>query len=138
MIEVIGGLIAIIIGFFVKHKYDANKIKHLEDENIMHVSNQIDPASDIETINTELLLADLETVENGILRAEKNGKSGNKEQIALANLLRRLRDRASLDLTPERNVWTVKWPPLRPWSRPEKTVRSLRCGPSGFRSGVSS
>ena len=81
---------------FLSHIREVNAIVHVvrafEDENIMHVSNQIDPASDIETINTELMLADLETVENGILRAEKNGKSGNKEQIALANLLRRLRD----------------------------------------------
>ena len=81
---------------FLSHIREVNAIVHVvrafEDENIMHVSNQIDPASDIETINTELMLADLETVENGILRAEKNGKSGDKVQIALANLLRRLRD----------------------------------------------
>ena len=81
---------------FLSHIREVNAIVHVvrafEDDNILHVSNHIDPASDVETINTELMLADLETVEKAILRADKNGKSGNKEQIALADLLRRLKN----------------------------------------------
>jgi GTP-binding protein YchF len=80
---------------FLSHIREVNAIAHVvrafEDDNILHVSNQIDPASDIETINTELMLADMETVDNAIQRAEKNGKSGNKEQIALAALLKRVK-----------------------------------------------
>ncbi len=76
---------------FLAHIREVDAIIHVvrafEDNNITHVSNRIDPKSDIETINTELILADLQTVEKAIGRAEKAGKSGDREQIALAGLL---------------------------------------------------
>ncbi len=57
----------------------------------MHVSGKVDPVSDIETIQTELALADLDTVEKGIQRAGKTAKAGDKEAIRLAALLERVR-----------------------------------------------
>jgi GTP-binding protein YchF len=76
---------------FLSHIREVDAIAHVvrsfDDENIMHVSDKIDPASDIEIINTELLLADMETAEKALIRCQKAGKSGDKEQIALAGLL---------------------------------------------------
>ena len=96
---------------FLAHIREVDAIVHVvrafEDDNITHVSNQVDPQSDIETINTELILADIQTADKAIWRAEKAGKSGNKEQIALANLLNTVRARlddgariSSMNLTP--------------------------------------
>jgi len=54
-------------------------VRCFEDENIVHVDGKIDPLSDIETINTELILADMETLDKAIQREEKKAKSGDKE-----------------------------------------------------------
>ena len=54
-------------------------VRCVEDENIVHVDGKIDPLSDIETINTELILADMETLDKAIQREEKKAKSGDKE-----------------------------------------------------------
>ncbi len=80
---------------FLAHIREVDAIVHVvrafEDDHITHVSNRVDPVSDIETINTELILADIQTADKAIGRAEKAGKSGNKEQIALAGLLHTVR-----------------------------------------------
>ena len=54
-------------------------VRCFEDENIVHVDGKIDPLSDIETINTELILADMETLDKAIQREQKKAKSGDKE-----------------------------------------------------------
>ncbi|MDE0758001.1 MAG: redox-regulated ATPase YchF [Pseudomonadales bacterium] len=56
-------------------------VRCFEDDNVVHVENTIDPARDIEIINTELQLADLETVTKAISRVERIAKSGNKEAL---------------------------------------------------------
>ena len=80
---------------FLAHIREVDAIVHVvrafEDDNITHVSNRVDPKSDIETINTELILADIQTADKAIERAEKSGKSGDKEQTALAGLLNTVR-----------------------------------------------
>ena len=53
-------------------------VRCFDDENIVHVSGKIDPISDIEVINTELCLADLETVNNALEKANKLSRSGDK------------------------------------------------------------
>jgi GTP-binding protein YchF len=68
----------------------AHVVRCFEDENVVHVANKIDPATDIEVINTELQLADLETIEKGILRVGRVAKSGDKEAIASVALLESL------------------------------------------------
>ncbi|MDH7942429.1 redox-regulated ATPase YchF [Pseudohongiella sp. SYSU M77423] len=64
----------------------AHVVRCFEDSNIVHVADTINPVADIETINTELALADLESVEKGILRLGRIAKGGDKDavrQIAL-------------------------------------------------------
>lgn len=64
-------------------------VRCFDDEDITHVAGKIDPQADIETINTELSLADLETINKGILRVSKIAKSGDKTaQTELAFLQR--------------------------------------------------
>ena len=57
----------------------AHVVRCFEDSNVTHVADTIDPAADIETINTELALADLESVEKGIERFARLIKSGDKD-----------------------------------------------------------
>jgi len=62
-------------------------VRCFEDANVVHVTGKIDPISDIETINTELALADMETVDKTIQRERKKAKSGDKETITLCAVL---------------------------------------------------
>jgi GTP-binding protein YchF len=62
-------------------------VRCFEDDNVVHVSGSVDPLRDIEVINTELALADLETVEKGIQRVGKIAKSGDKDARAKLALL---------------------------------------------------
>ena len=48
-------------------------VRCYDDENVMHVEGSVDPIRDIDTIDTELMLADLQSVEGMIDRAEKHG-----------------------------------------------------------------
>ena len=57
-------------------------IRVFSDSDVVHVDGRVDPASDIETINTELQLADLQTIEKAIPRIEKEARQ-NKERAAL-------------------------------------------------------
>lgn len=66
----------------------AHVVRCFEDDDVTHVSGRINPASDIEVINTELALADLATVEKAVERARKATKAGgDKEAIARRELL---------------------------------------------------
>ncbi len=68
---------------FLAHIREVDAIVHVvrcfEDENVVHVSGSVDPARDIEIIETELLLKDLETVEKRIDRTQKAAKSGDRK-----------------------------------------------------------
>ena len=68
----------------------AHVVRCFEDENVTHVSNKVNPEEDIEVINTELQLADLQTLENGINRVSRLAKSGDKEEIARVEYLKGL------------------------------------------------
>lgn len=80
---------------FLAHIRETQAIAHVvrcfEDTNIIHVSDRIDPIADIEIINTELGLADLESVEKALLKAGKAARSGDKQAIAEQALLERAR-----------------------------------------------
>ena len=65
----------------------AHVVRCFDDENVTHVSETVDPARDIETINTELALADLDTVAKAIGRVHRVAKSGDKEAVAQMNFL---------------------------------------------------
>lgn len=100
---------------FLAHIREVDAIVHVvrcfEDENITHVSGGVDPISDIETINLELILADLDSVEKRIDRTRKNMKGGNKQYAAELEVLERLKDTLyedkparSLDLNDEEKL----------------------------------
>lgn len=79
---------------FLSHIREVDAIIHVvrcfEDENITHVSGKVDPASDIETINMELCLADLDTVERRLERLVRQKKSGDKLAVQEYNILEKL------------------------------------------------
>jgi GTP-binding protein YchF len=65
----------------------AHVVRCFEDENVIHVSNRIDPKNDIEVINTELALADLESCEKQLQKVIRNARGGDKDSIAMKALL---------------------------------------------------
>jgi len=69
----------------------AHVVRCFEDETVTHIANDIDPARDIEIINTELQLADLETIEKGITRVSRIAKSGDKEALVTKEFLETVR-----------------------------------------------
>ena len=65
----------------------AHVVRCFEDENVTHVADRIDPKRDIEIINTELQLADLESLERAIEKLKRTAKSGDKDSIAQLEFL---------------------------------------------------
>jgi len=65
-------------------------VRCFENDDIIHVSGKVSPLDDIETINTELALADLFSVEKAYQKAIKNTKAGQKEGLSLKNLLEKI------------------------------------------------
>ena len=90
----------------------AHVVRCFDDENVVHVSGRIDPVSDIETINTELALADLATVEKQITRYAKAARAGGDKEaqrmLAVLEKCRAVLDQAkpvrSLDLYAEEKI----------------------------------
>ena len=66
-------------------------VRCFRDKDVTHVDGDVDPIRDIETINLELIMADLETVEKRIGRLEKKAKSGDKDAKAEMNVLNKLK-----------------------------------------------
>ncbi|MFW5801604.1 MAG: redox-regulated ATPase YchF [Spirochaeta sp.] len=85
---------------FLAHIRETGIIAHVvrcfDDPDVIHVAGSVDPARDIETINVELALADLETVEKRLTRTERETRSNDKDAVKKAQqqlpLLIRLRD----------------------------------------------
>jgi len=81
---------------FLSHIRETDAIAHVvrcfENDDIVHVAGRINPLDDVAVINTELALADLESVERALQRAEKTAKAGDKDAIKLRDLLKRLRE----------------------------------------------
>ena len=84
---------------FLAHIREVDAICHVvrcfENDDVIHVNNRIDPIADIETIDTELALADLESVDKAIARYERVAKGGDKDAKAKIEVLGKLR--AALD-----------------------------------------
>ena len=80
---------------FLAHIREVDAITHVvrcfEHPDVIHVNNKVDPIADIETIDTELALADLESVEKALQRAERSAKTGDKEAVARKEILGRVR-----------------------------------------------
>ena len=89
----------------------AHVVRCFEDSNVIHVADRVDPAEDIDTINTELALADLESVEKSIDRTSRVAKSGDKDAQKKLQLLEKIKahlDEAqpvrTLDLDKEESI----------------------------------
>ena len=80
---------------FLSHIREVDAIAHVvrifEDQNVIHVNNSINPLSDIETINFELVLADMQTVTKHTGTIEKEVRRGSKEAIIESKLLERIK-----------------------------------------------
>ncbi len=71
----------------------AHVVRCFEDPNVVHVAGKVDPVSDIETINTELALADLDSVEKQISKYAKVAQTtGEKDAVRLVSALNKVRD----------------------------------------------
>lgn len=86
----------------------AHVVRCFEHSDVIHVAGRVDPLSDIEIINTELALADMDTLEKAILKAGKNSRSGNKEAMFETSTLEKVKAHLdqglparTLALTPE-------------------------------------
>lgn len=100
---------------FLSHIREVDAIAHVvrcfEDENITHVSGSIDPIDDIETINIELILADMESIEKILERVAKTLKSGDKRNQQEFDALSKIKETLdsekparSVELTAEERV----------------------------------
>ncbi|MCD6046307.1 MAG: GTP-binding protein YchF, partial [Gammaproteobacteria bacterium] len=101
---------------FLAHIRETDAIAHVvrcfEDDNIIHVSGRVDPLHDIAIIDTELALADLDTVNKIMLRVSKNTRSGNADAIAELAFLEKIKARLndggslrSLSLNEDEKKW---------------------------------
>ena len=95
----------------------AHVVRCFDDPDVVHVSGRVSPRDDIEIINTELLLADMETVSRNSERAERNAKSGERTALARRALLERLA--AHLDAGRPARAFAAS-------SREQETVRQLQ------------
>jgi GTP-binding protein YchF len=81
---------------FLAHIREVDAICHVvrcfENPDVIHVNNRVDPIADIETIDTELALADLESVDKALQRAERSAKTGDKDAKVRVEVLARVRE----------------------------------------------
>ena len=102
---------------FLGHIREVDAIAHVvrcfEDNNVPHVSDTIDPVSDIDTINTELMIADMETLDRRKTKFEKLAKSGDKEARMQMDVIAKLSEvlhqiqpvRTIVDFNDEQNLF---------------------------------
>ncbi|HAC89984.1 MAG TPA: redox-regulated ATPase YchF [Planctomycetaceae bacterium] len=72
-------------------------VRCFQDNDVIHVSGQVDPVSDVEIIETELMLADIQTLENALPKAERSAKSGDKEAKLRVQAIKRCQEHLSTD-----------------------------------------
>lgn len=79
---------------FLSHIRECNAIAHVvrvfDDPNILHVHGKIDPQSDREIIESELILSDIQTVENRLIKANGDAKGGDKDKKTYAELVQKI------------------------------------------------
>lgn len=101
---------------FLAHIRETDAIAHVvrcfENDDITHVGGKVSPLDDISVINTELMLADLDSLEKAYTRNAKNSKSGNKETIAKTAFIEALKSHVdagnpvrSFDIGDDRKAW---------------------------------
>ena len=97
----------------------AHVVRCFDDENVIHVNGKVDPLDDINTINMELILADIESCDKAITRWAKQKKGGDKEALAKAEFYTRLKSHLedekparTFEMTEEEQVWLKQTPLL--------------------------
>lgn len=80
------------LGHIRETKAIAHVVRCFASEDVIHVAGKINPKQDMETINTELILADLGTIEKALAKATNQAKSGDKKAVAEKNLLEKIKD----------------------------------------------
>ena len=70
----------------------AHVVRCFENPDVVHVTGRVNPVADIETINTELALADMESVDKALTRAEKASKAGDKDAVRWRDSLKRMHE----------------------------------------------
>ncbi len=84
---------------FLSHIRETDAIAHVvrcfEDDNVVHVDGRVDPINDITTINTELALADLDTVSRALDKQGRKARSGDKDAVVAVGVLERLNNHLS-------------------------------------------
>ncbi|GAB5405989.1 MAG: redox-regulated ATPase YchF [Aureliella sp.] len=88
-------------------------VRCFEDEDVIHVSGKVDPAADVDTIQTELMLADMQTLENALPKAERSARSGDKEAKLRVAAIKRCQEHLDKDL------------PLRSLDIPEAEAKEI-------------
>ncbi|AJC49274.1 redox-regulated ATPase YchF [Allofrancisella guangzhouensis] len=96
----------------------AHVVRCFENDNVIHVSGKVDPIDDINTINMELILADIESCDKAVHRFSKMKKSGDKEALAKADFYTKLKEHLesekparTLKMTEDEIKW-IKQTPL--------------------------
>jgi GTP-binding protein YchF len=81
---------------FLHHIRETDAIAHVvrcfRDPNVAHVTGNVDPVADVETVNTELILADLESVERALEKTERRARAGERDAQAAATALETVRE----------------------------------------------
>ncbi|MBK2295919.1 redox-regulated ATPase YchF [Francisella philomiragia] len=97
----------------------AHVVRCFEDDNIIHVSGKVDPIDDINTINMELILADIESCDKAVQRFAKMKKSGDKEALGKADFYTKLKEHLesekparTFQLTDDEAKWLKQTPLL--------------------------
>jgi Predicted GTPase, probable translation factor len=81
----------------------AHVVRCFENDDVIHVAGKVDPLGDIEVINTELALADLESLTNALDRAQRAAKTGDKQVLRRKEILERVK--AQLDVASRCAPW---------------------------------
>ena len=88
-----------------------NVVRCFDDPNVVHVNGRVDPIADIETIVTELALADLGTIERVHAREIKKARAGDKEALRLTTLLEKLQPHLNEANPPARSTCPMRTKP---------------------------
>lgn len=88
-------------------------VRCFDDDDVIHVAGKVDPVDDAETIETELMLADIQTLENALPKAERSAKSGDKEAKLRVSAIQRCLEHLATDQ------------PLRKLKLPEAEAREI-------------
>ncbi|GAB4221942.1 MAG: redox-regulated ATPase YchF [Francisella sp.] len=117
----------------------AHVVRCFEDDNVIHVNGKVNPIDDINTINMELILADIESCEKAIQRFAKMKKSGDKEALAKADFYTRLKQHLEAEKparTFHMNDDETKWLKQTPLLTSKPVLYIANVNENGFKNNI--